>query len=113
MIHPSYIELMNIVNQDSEDPDHPIVRSRYSIVTAAAKRARQLIDHADPLVDDAEGQKPLSIAVEELQERKVKILPQEDPEEEEDNLPMDINEELAEAAETAKEIEEARQQEAE
>lgn len=73
MIHPSYVELMHAVNKESE-PDEPIVKSRYSIVTAAAKRARQLIDHADTKVEDTEDRKPLSIAVEELNEGSVKIL---------------------------------------
>ncbi len=73
MIHPSYVELMNEVNKDC-DPNEPIVRSRYSIVTAAAKRARQLIDHADTKVEVTENRKPLSIAVEELNDGSVKIL---------------------------------------
>ncbi len=73
MIHPSYVELMQAVNKESE-PDEPIVKSRYSIVTAAAKRARQLIDHADTKVQETEDRKPLSIAVEELNEGSVKIL---------------------------------------
>lgn len=73
MIHPSYVELMNEVNKDC-DPNEPIVRSRYSIVTAAAKRARQLIDHADTKVEETEDRKPLSIAVEEINDGSVKIL---------------------------------------
>lgn len=73
MIHPSYVELMNAVNKDS-DPEEPIVRSRYSIVTATAKRARQLIDHADTKVEETEDRKPLSIAVEEINDGSVKIL---------------------------------------
>ncbi len=73
MIHPSYVELMNEVNKDC-DPNEPIVRSRYSIVTAAAKRARQLIDHADTKVEEIEDRKPLSIAVEEINDGSVKIL---------------------------------------
>ena len=77
MIHPSYIELMNAANEGCEK-DEPIVNSRYSIVIAAAKRARQLIDNADPMIEDAEGEKPLSIAVKELYEGKVRILPDDD-----------------------------------
>lgn len=38
------------------------------------KRARQIIAGAEPLVEDAEGKKPLSIAVEELYNGAVKIL---------------------------------------
>lgn len=44
MIHPSYTELMEVVNNGSEDKDEvPLVTSRYSIVSATSKRARQII----------------------------------------------------------------------
>ena len=48
--------------------------SRYSIVLASAKRARQIIAGDMPLVEEKDGAKPLSTAVEELWEEKVKIL---------------------------------------
>ena len=73
MIHPSYTELMNKINSDIEPGEQPPVQSRYSIVIATSKRARQIIDGADPYVDGT-GKKPLSIAVEELDEGKVKIV---------------------------------------
>ena len=73
MIHPSYKDLMDVVDEDIEPGEEPIVQSRYSIVIATAKRARQLIAGSEPLIDDVEGKKPLSIAVEELYEGKVKI----------------------------------------
>ncbi len=74
MIHPSYQDLMNVVNEDVEPGEQPVVQSRYSIVMATAKRARQLVRGEKALVDDSEGKKPLSIAVEELYEGKVKIV---------------------------------------
>jgi len=75
MIHPSYVELMKVVNNDVEIGEEPVVNSRYSIVIATAKRARQIIAGDKPLLDkDAEGMKPLSIAVEELAESKIRIL---------------------------------------
>ena len=53
----------------------------YSIVIAASKRARQLIAGDEPLVAGAAGKKPLSTAVQELYEQKVKILTEdEEPE---------------------------------
>jgi len=67
---------MKVVNADSEN-ETPVVSSRYSIVMATSKRARQLIDGAEPLVD-AEGKKPLSVAVEELNQSKIQILSDED-----------------------------------
>lgn len=84
MIHPSYVELMRVVNENAEEiGEEPVINSRYSIVCATAKRARQLIDGADPMVDGKEGEKPLSIAVDELFKGDLKILSdEEDPEEE-------------------------------
>jgi DNA-directed RNA polymerase subunit omega len=78
MIHPSYVELMKVVNTDTSIGEEPVVNSRYSIVIAAAKRARQIIGGAEPLVPNAYGKKPLSIAVEELYEGEVKILSEEE-----------------------------------
>lgn len=80
MIHPSYVELMKVVNHDVAIGEEPVVNSRYSIVIAAAKRARQIIGGAEPLVPDAYGKKPLSVAVEELYTGDVKILSEEDEE---------------------------------
>ena len=77
MLHPSYTDLMKVVNQDVEEGDTKIVNSRYSIVLATAKRARQLIDHADPLVSVKAGEKPLSIALDEMHNGKLKILGEE------------------------------------
>ena len=73
MLHPSYSDLMKVVNQDVEEGATKIVNSRYSIVLATAKRARQLIAGAQPYVN-GKGKKPLSIAVEELYKGKVKIV---------------------------------------
>ena len=64
---------MEVVNSDVEPGEQPVVQSRYSIVLATAKRARQIIAGDEPLIN-AEGKKPLSIAVEELYEGKVKIV---------------------------------------
>ena len=73
MLHPSYTDLMEVVNHDETGEEHPVVNSRYSIVLATAKRARQLIDGAEPYVE-VENNKALSIAIEELYRSKVKIL---------------------------------------
>lgn len=81
MLHPSYTDLMKAVNSEIEPGEHPVVNSRYSIVIATAKRARQLIDGAEALVD-ADFPKPLSAAIQELYEGKVKIIGDEDTREE-------------------------------
>ena len=41
---------MKAANSEVETGETPIVNSRYSIVIAAAKRARQIIDGAEPLI---------------------------------------------------------------
>lgn len=73
MLHPSYSDLMKVVNSDVEEGEAPIVNSRYSIVMATSKRARQLTAGEEPYVD-AEGKKELSVAVEELNDGMIKIL---------------------------------------
>ena len=83
MLHPSYADLINAVNSGVEPGEEPVVQSRYSIVIATAKRARQLIAGEEPMVPHAYNKKPLSVAVEELYESKVKILSEEDAGEEE------------------------------
>jgi DNA-directed RNA polymerase subunit omega len=73
MLHPSYTDLMRVVNSEVEPGEQPVVNSRYSIVLATAKRARQLIGGVDPLVRSSSS-KPLSVAVDEMYQAKVKIL---------------------------------------
>lgn len=83
MLHPSYTDLMKVVNSEIEPGEHPVVNSRYSIVIATAKRARQLIDGAEPLIE-TDFPKPLSVAIAELYAGKVKIVG--DDETEDDSL---------------------------
>ncbi len=78
MLHPSYSDLMKVVNSEVEPGEAPVVNSRYSIVMATSKRARQLISGKDPLVKTKNATKPLSVAVEELNQGKIKILSDED-----------------------------------
>ena len=81
MIHPSYAELMKVVNEDAvEIGEEPVVNSRYSIVLATAKRARQIIGGAKALISNPKCDKPLSIAVEELYRGEVKIVTDDDEE---------------------------------
>lgn len=103
MLHPSYSELMSVVNSDVEEGEQLVVSSRYSIVKATAARAKQIIASrsieekiaknkdkegepgltseekrelkmGEALVDDADGLKPLSVAVRELYEGKITIV---------------------------------------
>ena len=99
MIHPSYVELMKVVNNGVEIGEEPVVNSRYSIVLATAKRARQIIAGDEPLIARSYNKKPLSIAVEELYTEKVRILTEDEwPDEEFENVTIDFaeDEEVAE-----------------
>lgn len=77
MLHPSYSDLMKVVNSEVEQGEAPVVNSRYSIVMATSKRARQIIGGEEPLVKAA-GKKPLSVAIEELNQAKIRILSEEE-----------------------------------
>ena len=76
MLKPSYTDLLEVINKDN-NPE-TLEGSRYTIVIAAAKRARQLIDHEKPLTDNVKVDKPVSIAVNELYEGKIKIINRKD-----------------------------------
>lgn len=88
MLHPSYTDLMKVVNSGVEIGEEPVVNSRYSIVIATAKRARQLIAGDEALVDGAANKKAFSVAVDELYKGKVTILSEdaEELEEVEENV---------------------------
>lgn len=73
MLHPSYSDLMSAVNNELDEGETPVVTSRYSIVMATAKRARQIIAREEDLTAKP-GDKPLSMAVDELYGGKVKII---------------------------------------
>ena len=82
MLHPSYADLINVVNSGVEEGEDPVVNSRYSIVMATSKRARQIIAGDEELVN-GKGKKALSVAVEEMNQGKIKILGEEEKEEQE------------------------------
>lgn len=72
MLHPSYTDLIEAVNKDAEE-NEAVVNSRYSIVMAAAKRAREIIDGSEPMVIVKGVDKPLSVAIDEMNQSKIKI----------------------------------------
>ncbi|MCL1877513.1 MAG: DNA-directed RNA polymerase subunit omega, partial [Defluviitaleaceae bacterium] len=67
---PSYSELMETI-QEGEKLDSRVT-SRYTVVLAAAKRARQITDGANPLTY-APTDRAVSIAVKEMGEGKLRI----------------------------------------
>ena len=73
MLHPSYTDLIEAVNKDVEEGEANTVNSRYSIVMAAAKRAREIIDGSEPMVIVKGVDKPLTVAIDEMNQSKIKI----------------------------------------
>lgn len=106
MLHPSYYDLMEVVNSSVEQGEEPVVSSRYSIVIATAKRARQIIDGDKALVP-GDSKKPLSLAVEEINQAKVKILHDDTKECDEDVIAEDETEASEEDIEETEVSEEA------
>ena len=78
MLHPSYTDLIEAVNKDVEEGESNAVNSRYSIVMAAAKRAREIIDGSEPMVIVKGVDKPLSVAIDEMNQSKIKIAGEEE-----------------------------------
>ena len=107
MIHPSYTELIEAINTNSEDDDTTMsLNSRYSLVLAASKRARQIIAGSKPMVEGAEGKKPLSVAIDELYKGKVKILAPEEGTEQTAEAQTEESAQASEITETAETAEE-------
>lgn len=79
MLHPSYTELMEKINSEENRGEIPAINSRYSIVIASAKRARELVGGSKPLEEGMEKEKPLSVAVKELYDGEIHILAEDDP----------------------------------
>ena len=72
MLRPTYNDLIDSMNKNREEGELE-VQSRYSVVIASAKRARQIIDGDAPLVKAEEDRKPLSIAIEEISKKLVNV----------------------------------------
>ncbi len=110
MIHPSYVELMRVVNDDVVIGEEPVVNSRYSIVCATAKRARQLISGMEPLHTDVSvyRKKPLSIAVDELYKGELRIITEDEAEEKQEEL-IELKEKNRLVAEQCKELKKGRE----
>jgi len=83
MLHPSFKEMIQKMNENAGE-DNKKITSRYSLVIAAAKRARQVNAGSEPLVDAAPKAKNLSVAVDELYAGKVNILEDDEIIEEEE-----------------------------
>jgi len=75
MLRPSYSDLMEAIKAGEKLDSR--VTSRYTVVLAAAKRARQITDGANPLTY-APADRAVSIAIKEMSEGKLRVKVQED-----------------------------------
>lgn len=69
MLKPSFQDLIDAVNETAENK----ITSRYTIVIATSKRARQLIDKNEPLTMSYPIDKPVSIAIQEIYESLITL----------------------------------------
>ena len=90
MLRPSYSDLLEVLNKDADTEN--VIGSRYTIVIAAATRARQLVDHAEPMTTRTKVDRSVSIAVNELWEGKIKIIQNNSSQKEEDIWQEDTEE---------------------
>lgn len=77
MLHPSYQELIDHINKVNEEENLPLINSRYSLVIAAAKRARALIDGEKAQVKADPSSRQLSTAVAEMEAEKIGVYTRE------------------------------------
>lgn len=102
MLHPSYLELMEKINAGC-DEDAPLVKSRYSVVLAAARRARQITEIEELTGTGDPKNKPLSQAVRELYNGTTRILNEDEIAEEDAKIEelQRVNRELIKAQQVA------------
>jgi DNA-directed RNA polymerase subunit omega len=77
MLHPSYQELIDHINKVNEEKNLPPINSRYSLVIAASKRARALIDGQKAQVKADPTSRQLSTAVAEMEAEKIGVYTRE------------------------------------
>lgn len=89
MLHPSYVELIDHVNNVNNEQGNQEINSRYTLVMAVAKRARDLVNGAPMMSEDTNNGRMLSQAVKEMEEEKITITtlePEESVEDEKNEL---------------------------
>lgn len=82
MLHPSYMELIDHINKVNNEMGNEKINSRYSLVMAASKRARALIDKENPMIVDKYNGRMLSMAIAEMEAEKVGVITREPSQEE-------------------------------
>ena len=73
MFEPSAQKLIDAANKNISNEDEKI-KSKYTVIIGAAKRARQLVEEKDERVE--KGVNALTIAVDEIENNIVKVIPE-------------------------------------
>ena len=90
MLRPSYSELMNLLNETETGENDNEITSRYTIVMAVAKRARQIIEGSETL-EKATTDKAVSVAVAEMASGKLSVTSSASSDDARDNRRMGYN----------------------
>ena len=72
MFEPSAQKLINVANESIANENEKI-NSKYTMIIAAAKRARQLVDEKDQRVESSKN--ALTIAIDEIENKIVRVVP--------------------------------------
>lgn len=72
MFEPSAQKLIDVANESILNENEKI-KSKYTMIIAAAKRARQLVEDKDERVEN--GKNALTVAVDEIENKMVKVIP--------------------------------------
>ena len=89
MLHPSYMELIDHINKVNTEMGNNKINSRNSLVMAASKRARALIDKESPMIVDKYNGRMLSMAIAEMEAEKVGVITREPSQEEMETVGFD------------------------
>ena len=65
-------QLIDVANESILN-DNEKIKSKYTMVIAAAKRARQLVESKDERVES--GKNALTIAIDEIENKMIKVIP--------------------------------------
>lgn len=74
MLHPSYVELIDHVNNVNKEKGEPEINSRYTLVMAVARRARDLVNGSPKMIVNDNGGRMLAQAVAEMEAEKLGIV---------------------------------------
>ncbi len=94
MLHPSYVELIDHVNHVNKEKGEPEINSRYTLVMAVARRARDLVNGSPKMIENDNGGRMLAQAVAEMEAEKLGIVvvePESEMQEDKEMTDVDLS----------------------